>query len=99
MAASVANSLGGNIDQTNISRTSAARRSQEERLQISSSVKENFPKPQRGICQFDGKILKVKGNQQSNRIAVYFTGVEEKPIRKFLGAPDVMVLVLQRQRW
>ena len=90
MAASVVNSLGVDIDQTNISRTSAARRSQEERLKIAKTVKENFPKPQRGICQFDGKILKVKGNQQSNRIAVYFTGVEDKPVRKLLGAPETV---------
>ena len=88
MAAAVANALEVDIDKTNISQTSAWSRSNQERVKISKCVKEDFQKPERVVVHFDGKILKIKGNMHSNRLAVYITGVEESPIRKLLGVPE-----------
>ena len=88
MAAAVANTLEVDIDKTNISKTSAWSRSQQERVKIAKCVKDGFQKPERVVVHFDGKILKIKGNMVSNRVAVYITGVEESPVRKLLGVPE-----------
>ena len=37
---------------------------------------------------WDGKILKVRGKKQSNRVAVYITGVTEEDVRKLLEVPE-----------
>ena len=68
MAATVANTLGVDIDDTNICRSSAWRRAREERVKLSNIIKENFNKPGMLIVHWDGKIFKVKGNTQSNRV-------------------------------
>ena len=44
-SASVANTLGVDIDNTNISQTSAWRKTHKERLRITRTIKEDFPKP------------------------------------------------------
>ena len=76
------------INQTNISKSSAWERSTQKRLQIATSIKDNFQKPERAVAHWDGKLCKEKANLQSNRIAVYVTGAEAKPFRKLLGVPE-----------
>ena len=44
--------------------------------------------PDKAVIHWDGKILKVKGNQQSNRVCVYLTGVQADGAKKLLGAPE-----------
>ena len=88
MAASVANTLGVHLESTNISKTSAICRAQQERIKISNTIKEDYQVPDNGVVQWDGKILKVKGNTQSNRVCIYLTGVTAEPNRKLLGAPE-----------
>ena len=89
MAASVANNLGVDIDDTNICQSSAWRRANQERVRLSSSIKENFPIPDKGVAHWDGKIMKTKGDTKSNRVCVYISGVDEDGIKKLLGVPEV----------
>ena len=63
MAASVANVLGVSLDRTNISKNSAWNRSKQERVRISNTIKEDFIVPEKLVLHWDGKILKIKGNQ------------------------------------
>ena len=77
LAASVCSAVGIDIQDTNVSTTSAWRRTRKERLDTAKAVKDNFVKPKYVTVHWDGKILKVNGNMQSNRVAVYITSVEE----------------------
>ena len=88
MAASVANVLGVSLDRTNISKNSAWNRSKQERVRISNTIKEDFIVPEKLVLHWDGKILKIKGNQQSNRVCVYITGVTAQNVRKLLAVPE-----------
>ena len=88
MAASVANTLGVDLDKTNISKSNAWKVSQKKRVELGNSIKENFQCPKLAVLQWDGKNLSVKGNKESNRIAVYISGVDESGFRKLLGAPE-----------
>ena len=90
MAASVANTLGVDINMTNISKSAAWERTQKERIKISSSIKDNFQKSERLVVQWDGKIVKEKGSKLSNRVCVYVTGVENEDFRKLLGVPETV---------
>ena len=87
MAASVANTLGVNLEDTNINRGSAWQKAKKERLKLAAEIN-NFEIPERLVVHWDGKILKVKANHHSNRVCVYITGVEESPMRKLLGVPE-----------
>ena len=40
------------------------------------------------VVHWDGKLLKLKGNITTNRVAVYVTGVQADNVRKLLGIPD-----------
>ena len=90
MAASVANTLGVDINMTNISKSAAWERTQKERIRISGFIKDNFKKPVRLVVQWDGKIVKEKANRLSNRVCVYITGVENEDVRKLLGVPETV---------
>ena len=68
MAASVANTLGVDLDTTNINKTSAWNSAQKERLSMSKQIKEDFMVPDHVVVHWDGKILKVYGNLQSNMV-------------------------------
>ena len=61
MAASVANVLDVDLDATNISKNSAWRRSKQERIKITHTIKEEFIVPEKAVIHWDGKILKMKG--------------------------------------
>ena len=88
ISAAVANSLGVDIDTTNINTSSAWKRSKQERLTMSSKIKEEFPVPPKLVGHWDGKIFKIKGNLVSNRVCVYITGVTSDKLRKLLGVPE-----------
>ena len=88
IAASVANSLNVDIDDTNISQNSAWRRAREERVKLSNTIREEFKKPDKALLHWDGKILSVKGNTKSNRVCVYISGVGDDNTKKLLGAPE-----------
>ena len=92
IAASVANTLGVDINNTNISKSSAHERTKQERLKIASSVKEEYQlqKPKIMVGHWDGKIFRVKGNKVSNRVCVYVTGVDAENTRKLLGVPETV---------
>ena len=90
MAASVVNTLGEDINNTNISKSSAWRRTKEERLKLASSVKADFQKPDKLVVHWDGKILKIKGDKESNRVCVYITGIGPADPKKLLGVPETV---------
>ena len=87
-AASVTNTIGINLDDTNINRGSALRKAQEERIKIADSTRENFKVPDMIVTHHDGKIMKTKGNRLSNRVCVYITGVDNTGTKKLLGVPE-----------
>ena len=87
-AASVANALGLDIDNTYISRTSAWEMSQKKRLTVVESIKDNFQCPPKIVLHLDGKILTVTGSLESNRVAIYISGVDIDKFKKLLGAPE-----------
>ena len=74
MTASVANALGVDISNTNISTSTAWLKGQKERLKLSATIRENFQCSDLVVVHWDGKILTVKGNKESNRVAVYVSG-------------------------
>ena len=88
IAASVANSMNINIDETNIGKSAAHAHAKKKRVKIAKSIKGKFKKPRRGILHWDGKILKVKGSKSSNRVAFYITGATYKKEKKLLGCPE-----------
>ena len=90
MAASVANSLNIDIDDTNISRNSACRKAREERVKLSNSIRKEFKRSDKALLHWDGKILGVKGNTKSNRVCVYISGVGDDTTKKLLGAPETV---------
>ena len=49
---------------------------------------ESFQCPDLVVVHWDGKILIVRGNTESNRIAVYVSGVDDTGFRKLLGCPE-----------
>ena len=55
---------------------------------MSKKIKEDFMVPDHVVVHWDGKILKVKGNIQSNKVCVYVTGVTSDNTRKLLGVPE-----------
>lgn len=88
IAASVCNAVGININDTNIGVSSAWRSAQGARLSTAEQVKEKFVCSEKVSLHWDGKVLKMKGNIKSNRIAVYVVGTDGEKVRKLLGIPD-----------
>ena len=88
IAASVANAVGVDVERTNISKSSAWLKTQQERVKKSEAIRSQFEKPEHLAVHWDGKILKVKGNKSSNRVCVYITGTDSEKRRKLLGIPE-----------
>ena len=88
IAAATVNAIGGNIDETNISKTSAWRKAKEVRSETAARIKEDFKCPEKVSVHWDGKGVILKGNQKSNRVCVYVSGVEEYCPRKLLAVPE-----------
>jgi hypothetical protein len=88
MSASVANALGVDIFNTNIGRGAAWEKARKERVNMAAFIKENFQCPKLVAVHWDGKILDMKGNMESNRVAVYITGVDATGFKKLMGCPE-----------
>ena len=88
MSASVANALGVDISETNINRGAAWMKAKKERVKMSEFIKENFVCPKLVDVHWDGKMLTEKGNKESNRVAVYISGVDATGFRKLMGCPE-----------
>ena len=88
VGASVANVMKVDINQTNISTTSAHRKAKVERKRIAKIVRDDFKCPGLVSLHWDGKTLTVRGKIKSNRIAVYLTGTDGQKYRKLLGIPE-----------
>ena len=88
IAAAAVNALGGNIDETNISKTSGWRKAKEVRSERAAQIKKDFKCPEKVSVHWDGKGVITKGNQKSNRICVYISGVEENRPMKLLAVPE-----------
>ena len=90
LAAATANVLGIDLDNTNISKTSARRRGRVARLKTSKKIREDFLCPNKTVLHWDGKTLKLRGRVTSSRVAVYLSGLgaPEDQLRKLLGIPE-----------
>ena len=88
IAASTINAMGGNIDDTNVSKTSAWRKSRQGRTEPAAQVKDTFKCPAKVTAHWDGKSLNLIGNTKSNRISVYLAGAYSEMDRKLLGVPE-----------
>ena len=88
IAASTVNALGGDVYETNISKTSAWRKAHEVRTKTAVKIKAAFKCPDKVTAHWDGKTLTLKGNIKSNRVCVYLTGADALHTRKLLGVPE-----------
>ena len=88
LSASVVNALGVDISTTNINRNSAWLKGKEERITKATAIRESFQCPELVVVHWDGKILTMKGNVESNRVAVYVSGLDSSGFRKLLGCPE-----------
>ena len=89
LAASVVNAMGGDIDKTNINLYSAWNRGRQVREQKAAEIKEQFEIPSRVSVHWDGKSLKLKAGQKSNRVCVHLSGADSSKAQKLLGVPEV----------
>ena len=88
-AASLCNAVGVNVRDTNISKTTAWRRTKQERLATAKAVKVKFVKPKHVTVHWDGKILKLQAGVTSDRCCVYISGANAEKISKLLGVPEI----------
>ena len=65
IAAATVNAIGGNIDETNISKISGWRKAKEVRSETATRIKEDFKCPKKVSVHWDGKSVILKGNQKS----------------------------------
>ena len=86
VAASVANALGVDINQTNISSTTAWRKGQEARTKKSREIKEGFRCPDKVVVHWDGKTLATCGRLETKRVCVYLSAVEEGQVTYHLSS-------------
>ena len=78
IAASAINALGIDVNDTNISKTTAWRKAQQVRTETAASIKEGYKPPAKATGHWDGKTVSLKGNTKSNRVCVYLTGADAK---------------------
>ena len=88
IAASTINALGIDVNDTNISKTTAWRKAQQVRTETAASIKEGYKPPAKAIGHWDGKTVSLKGNTKSNRVCVYLTGADANQGRKLLAVPE-----------
>ena len=55
-----------------------------------NSIKQEFQIPEHIVLHWDGKICNVKCNSNSNRVAIYISGVNTDCLKKLLGAPEIL---------
>ena len=89
-AASVANSLGVSVERTNISVTSAWRTERQKRKEKASLVRQLFVAPKECVLHWDGKRIKVKRGEVSERCVVFISATDGSGFKKLLGAPEVV---------
>ena len=70
-------SVGVNLSDTNISVTSAWRHRTKNRLDLVSSIKQNYNPCKILSLHWDGKTLKLRRGVKGNFIAIYVSGVQE----------------------
>ena len=88
MAASVINALGVNIDDTNISKSTAWYQRRKERVKRAKMVMDEFGCSDKVVVHWDGKTLTLKGRVESKRVCIYLSGVEAEKSIKLLGIPE-----------
>ena len=76
VAASVANALGVDIDQTDISKSTAWRNGQKIRLEKAKEIMDTYVCPDRVVVHWDGKTLTLRGHIKSIRVCIYLSGVD-----------------------
>ena len=74
-AAYVANALGVDVENTNISVTSSKRNSKGRRTKIACEIQESFNVPDVCVVHWDGKIMQMKTSIKSDRCAVLISGI------------------------
>ena len=87
-AASTVNDLGGHVNDTNTSKTSAWRKAHEVKAKTAVKTKAGFKCPDMVTAHWDGKTLSLKGDIKSNMVCVYLTGADAHHTRKLLGVPE-----------
>ena len=87
VAAAACNANGIDLKRTNVSRTTAWRRGQQQRLKKANEIKAEFALPEKLVVHWDGKMLRLRGRIVSHRVCVYLSGVDQE-VRKLLGIPE-----------
>ena len=88
VAASVINALGIDIEDTNISKSTAWKQGRKVRLAKAEEIKDKFVCPEKVVSHWDGKTLTLRGQVESKSVAIYLSGVDTEQTRKLLGIPE-----------
>ena len=87
MAAIVVRASGHKVEDTNISPTTAWRTAQTTRVKHAEKIKTQYEVPTFVLVHWDGKNLKLRKRQTSERCCVYISGAPGD--EKLLGVPEI----------
>ena len=88
VAASVVNTMGVNLNDTNVSKSTSWYQRKKERTKRAEKVRAEFSCPDRVVVHWDGKTLTLRGRVESKRVCIYLSGVEAVNMIKLLGIPE-----------
>ena len=88
-AAAVVKAVGIDINETNISYSTAAKQARKVRFETEKEINNNFVAPEHVVVHWDGKVLKLKAGLKAEHICVYISGANAQKVTKLLGVPDV----------
>ena len=88
-AAAVVKAVGVNVEETNISYSTAKTKARKTRFETEADIKDNFVPPKHVNVHWDGKGLKEKAGKKAEYICVYISGADNDKVTKLLGVPKV----------
>ena len=88
-AAAVVKAVGVNVEETNISYSTAKTKARKTRFETEAAIKDNFVPPEHANVHWDGKGLKEKAGKKAEYICVYISGADNDQVTKLLGVPKV----------
>ena len=88
-AAAVVKSVGVDLNDTNISFSTAAKKARKRRFETEKDVIQSFVPPDNVVLHWDGKVLKLEAGKKADFICVYISGADPAQVTKLLGVPEV----------
>ena len=88
-AAAVVKAVGVNVEETNISYSTAKTKARKTRFETEKTINNNFVAPDHCVVHWDGKVLKLKAGVKGDHICVYISSANNEKVTKLLGVPEV----------